>query len=484
MRTTFARLFLVTALVISLAFIGLGMSFRMMVRDYLKSERIDDLQSHGKSVVELVQAYQLTTQYPYSGWDLERLLRQDFQLNLYFSSQVSGTDVLICDPDGQVCYCSCSSIFCQHRGMYLDEAYLRAALADEVRTGSLPGIYDDNRYLVARSWGLEDGTTLGLVVVSEPVQDMGDILSRITQMFSAVAVAVLFLAVIAISVFSQNLCKPLRDMSEAAREFGHGNLKARVPTGGKNTEEIDELALAFNNMAQSLEASEYRRQEFVANVSHELKTPMTTIGGYVDGVLDGTIPREKNRQYLTLVSEEVKRLSRLVHSMLEISRLQDQSIAPEQMRHFDVTECLGQVLITFEQKINEKHLEVEADFPEYTVYARGNLDSITQVVYNLMDNAVKFCDPGGTLGVKLTESGQKVYVSISNTGQTIPPEELPLIFDRFHKLDKSRSQNRDGWGLGLYIVKTIIGSHGEDISATSRDGRTQFTFTLTQVHDL
>lgn len=184
------------------------------------------------------------------------------------------------------------------------------------------------------------------------------------------------------------------------------------------------------------------------------------------------------------MSEEVKRLSRLVHSMLEISRLQDQRVPPEQMRHFDVSECLGQVLITFEQKINEKHLEVEADFPEYTVYARGNLDSITQVVYNLMDNAVKFCDPGGTLGVKLTESGQKVYVSISNTGQTIPPEELPLVFDRFHKLDKSRSQNRDGWGLGLYIVKTIIGSHGEDISATSRDGKTEFTFTLTQVHDL
>ena len=238
-------------------------------------------------------------------------------------------------------------------------------------------------------------------------------------------------------------------------------------------------------MASSLEKSEYQRQEFVANVSHELKTPMTTIGGYVDGILDGTIPPESQRKYLALVSDEVKRLSRLVRSMLDVSRLQDQGGIPlEKMGRFDVAECLGQVLITFEQKINDKGLEVEVNFPEYPVYARGELDAITQVVYNLIDNAVKFAPQGGQLSLALQESGQKVYVSVANTGQTIPPEELPLVFDRFHKIDKSRSLNRDSWGLGLYIVKTIIGSHGEDISVTSRDGKTQFTFTLTKVNSL
>jgi signal transduction histidine kinase len=105
-------------------------------------------------------------------------------------------------------------------------------------------------------------------------------------------------------------------------------------------------------------------------------------------------------------------------------------------------------------------------------------DSITQVVYNLLDNAVKFCPEGGELGVRITKTSQKAYIGISNSGQTIPPEELPLVFDRFHKLDKSRSENRDGWGLGLYIVKTLIGSHGEHISVTSRDGKTTFTFTM------
>ena len=167
-----------------------------------------------------------------------------------------------------------------------------------------------------------------------------------------------------------------------------------------------------------------------------------------------------------------------------MSRLQDQGIPPEKMVRFDVAECLGQVLITFEQKINDKGLDVAVDFPEYPVYAQGDLDAITQVAYNLIDNAVKFCPSGGQLGLTLRASGSKVYVSVSNTGDTIPPEELPLVFDRFHKIDKSRSLNREGWGLGLYIVKTIICSHGEDISVTSRDGKTEFTFTLAGVNSL
>ena len=210
---------------------------------------------------------------------------------------------------------------------------------------------------------------------------------------------------------------------------------------------------------------------------------MTTIGGYIDGMLDGTIPPEKQRHYMLLVSQETKRLSRLVRSMLDISRLQDQGGIPEEQKvRFELTECVGQVLITFEQKINAKNLDVSVDMPEHPVYTRANEDYITQVIYNLVDNAVKFCPEKGTLGLKVREGSTKVYVSVSNDGDTIPPEELPLVFDRFHKLDKSRSQNRDGWGLGLYIVKTIVCSHGEDISVTSRDGKTEFTFTLPLVN--
>ena len=232
-------------------------------------------------------------------------------------------------------------------------------------------------------------------------------------------------------------------------------------------------------MASSLEKGEYQRKEFVANVSHELKTPMTTISGYVDGILDGTIPPEKGRQYLELVSQETKRLNRLVRSMLDISRLQEQGgMTEEQKSRFDLCELAGQVLISFEQKILEKDLCVEVEMPEHPVFTRANQDAINQVIYNLVDNAVKFCPQNGHLKIMVREGSQKAYLSVANDGENIPAQELPLVFERFHKLDKSRSQNRDSWGLGLYIVKTILDSHGENISVTSSEGTTEFTFTL------
>ncbi|MGM9641042.1 MAG: ATP-binding protein [Faecousia sp.] len=480
MKTTFGRLFSVTALIMLLAMVVTGLSFRAMAKRYLTREREENLRANANAVSELVSSYASAA---VAGQEAAGMR---LSMNLTFAARLSSTDTLVCDTDGQVLLCSCREPVCDHIGRTLDRDYVRQVLRSggDVRETVLNDLYGDRRYVAAQPFALSDGTVVGLVLVSETVREVDQMLGQITEMFVLVALVILLLTVIGISVVTSSQCTPLKNIANAARDFGRGNLKTRVPTGGHNTEEIDELAIAFNNMATSLEKSEYQRQEFVANVSHELKTPMTTIGGYVDGILDGTIPPEKEKKYLTLVSDEIKRLSRLVRSMLDISRLQDQSIPQDQMTRFDVAECLGQALITFEQKINDKGLEVQVDFPEFPVYARGVLDSITQVVYNLIDNAVKFCPQGGELGLRLRSSGEKVYVSVSNTGETIPPEELPLVFERFHKIDKSRSLNRDGWGLGLYIVKTIVCSHGEDISVTSRDGKTEFTFTLTEVNSL
>ena len=181
------------------------------------------------------------------------------------------------------------------------------------------------------------------------------------------------------------------------------------------------------------------------------------------------------------VSQETKRLSRLVRSMLDISRLQEQETVPEDQKQvFDICECAGLVLISFEHTIGQKKLDVQVDMPEQPVFTRANNDAITQVIYNLVDNAVKFSKT--LLGIRVRENGRKIYFSVYNDGGTIPPEELPLVFDRFHKLDKSRGGEKNGWGLGLYIVKHIVCCHGEDISVSSRDGQTEFTFTLPLVN--
>ena len=244
-------------------------------------------------------------------------------------------------------------------------------------------------------------------------------------------------------------------------------------------DEVGELAEAFNAMAGSIAKSEAQRSEFIANVSHELKTPMTTIAGFADGILDGTIPREKEADALNTISSETRRLSRLVRRMLDVSRLQSQGETVTAQERFDVSEVLLRVLVSLEGKINNRGLDVETQLPEGSVMVWGDPDAITQVCYNLLDNAIKFSDPGSALGLMIQVKGEKAYVSVRNRGETIPPEELRRIFDRFHKTDRSRSEDREGVGLGLYIVKTILNSHREDIAVTSLEGVTTFTFTLT-----
>ena len=475
MKTTFSRTFSMTASILLLALLVLGASFQALVKDYLTKSTMSDLQKDAGVIADLAAAYSMEGS----------LTSRDFLLNLDVASQVSDADAVICDSWGMVVLCSDALMGCEHQGLVVNGDYLRKVLENggDTAEGEIKGLYEESRYVV--STPILDSTgenVAGIVIVSVPTAGIGSILNRIGRIYLFASLVVVLVAVVATSFTARYQSLPLRHMAKVANAFGHGDLDARVRIEEDLSEEVEELALAFNNMASTLQKSEYQRQEFVANVSHELKTPMTTIAGYIDGILDGTIPPEKVRYYLQIVSDETKRLSRLVRSMLDISRLQDQSIPEEKKMHFDLEECAGQVLITFEQKINAKKLEVDVDMPMHPVYTMAVQDSITQVIYNLIDNAVKFCPEGGTLGLKIREGGGKAYVSVSNTGQTIPAEELPLLFDRFHKLDKSRSQNRDGWGLGLYIVKTIICSHGENISVTSRDGKTEFTFTMPLVN--
>ena len=476
MKTTFSRTFSSTVMILFLALILVGTSFQALVEDYLTDSAVADLQQNCDAIADLASAY--CSEGP--------LLNRDFMVNLDVASRVSGADMIIFSIDGRAMLCSEVLTGCSHQGLRLSESYLNKVLEQggDIATGTIPQLYAESRFVVSTL--IKDdasGTPLGIVVVSRPTYDTSMIMTKISNIFVMVSLLVMCVCFVAILLILKRQSEPLKQMANVARSFGHGDLDARVRLAHDYPEEVEELALAFNNMAQELQKSEYQRKEFVANVSHELKTPMTTISGYVDGILDGTIPEERRRYYLQIVSDETKRLSRLVRSMLDISRLQNQGGIPEDKKvHFDLEEVMGQVLITFEKKITDKMLDVDVEMPDPPVYTFASQDMITQVIYNLIDNAVKFCPEGGTLGLKIKIGGSKAYVSVSNNGDTIPPEELPLVFDRFHKIDKSRSQNRDGWGLGLYIVKTIVCSHGENISVSSRDGTTEFTFTMPLVN--
>ena len=317
---------------------------------------------------------------------------------------------------------------------------------------------------------------IGLVFALSANTSLDTMWQGFTIIFFITAFAVLLIAIAVSSISAARFTRPLREMVQATRQYGEGDFTPRMPDQA-SLGEIGELAASFNQMAESLERQESQRREFISNLSHDLKTPLTTIAGYTDGILDGTIPPEREKKYLRIISEESRRLSRMVRRMLDVSQIQ----AIDPMRSgatFDICERMRRVLVSMEKKITDRNLDVDADIPDGPIFVRGDKDMITQVLYNLLENAAKFANAGSTLYLGLEARDGRAHVTIRNIGETIPPEELPLLFDRFHKSDKSRNEDKDGVGLGLYIVKTILRQHREEIYVTSEYGVTEFSFSL------
>ncbi len=283
-------------------------------------------------------------------------------------------------------------------------------------------------------------------------------------------------ALIAVYFLSERIIGPLKDMSRAAKQYASGKFDVRIPVSGND--EVAELATAFNQMATGLQSLEDMRSSFLANVSHDLKTPMTTIAGFIDAILSGAIPQENQSEYLERIKNEVLRLSRLVRQLLDLSRIQagDRKFEPVT---FDICEVARQIVLSFEQKIDEKHLDVEFNCEAERIKVVADKDAIHQILYNICDNAVKFSRPGGKYRIDIATKDKKVHVSVYNEGQGISKEDLPFVFERFYKSDKSRGLDKTGVGLGLYIAKTIIDAHGETITVDSEQGvYCRFEFTL------
>ncbi|MFG6351375.1 MAG: HAMP domain-containing histidine kinase [Oscillospiraceae bacterium] len=472
MKTMYGRQFATMVGMVLLSFLMLGASFATLSYQYTIREKKDTLERNAKYIADF------TSNAVKNGGELV-WQGDSFQSYLASVARVSDSHVLVATPEG-IILCATSG---ERKLPGLQYAPLSQEMVDEVAAGSfvgmtdLDGLYPEARYLVGLPATSDTGHVQGLVLVSCPASNISGMWRDLSAILMVTALAVILIAAIICSVTSMHQSQPIKEIAAAARQFGLGEFSVRVDVGSRR-DEVGELAEAFNAMAESLSTSEQRRTEFIANVSHELKTPMTTIAGFADGILDGTIPPEEERHYLEIISSETRRLSRLVRSMLDLSRLQSDERAAQQQ--FDICETLLRTLVALEGKVNGKNLEVDAQLPDEPVPVWGDQDAITQVCYNLLDNAIKFSREGGVLGIGVSVKGPKATVSVSNEGDTIPPEELSMVFDRFHKTDHSRSADRDGVGLGLYIVKTILNSHKENITCTSEDGVTKFAFTLTR----
>ena len=460
--------FILTASMVMLTLLLLGISFFALSYNYAKEEKSDEVQLQAALVAQRSSSYLES--------DGARIT-EDLKQWALFAASVSDIDFLICTTSGNVLLTTDASLEGQVVTMPAD-------MVDKVLTrggyegrGKAGGLYEESKFLLGVPVMSRLGDrVVGMVFAVSEASAMNNMWRAFIGLFFMTSIVVLMVAFAASSITAMRQTRPIQDMVRATRQYAEGNFDIRMEDYGRS-DEIGELSASFNAMAESRQQTERQRREFIANISHELKTPMTTIAGYTDGILDGTIPPESERQYLQVISDESRRLSRLVRRMLDVSQLQ----AMDPLRageRFDVCESMRRVLISMERKITDRGLDVEADIPDEPILVVGDKDLITQVIYNLLENAAKFAAPASTLYLGVHARDGKARVIVRNLGETISPEELPQLFERFHKSDKSRSEDKDGVGLGLYIVKTILEQHKEKIFVSSEDGITEFSFSL------
>ena len=467
-KSFFRRTYLSSVMLVLFAFLMVGSSFFYQLDRYALSEKEHQLRATADSIAELTSCAVLDES------DLSIVLLDVSLRNTASEDQMTillanatGDLLLRIEPDEQV----------YKKSGRLPENAVRALKREGAYSeiGMLGGVFDSAHYIVGAPCRSSDGETVALVFVASSNEKVVGVLQKVSQTFLVILALSLIGALMVSYVMASRVTRPLKTMANATREYAAGNFSVRVPEDNQ-CEELDELATSFNNMARDLEQLEELTQGFIGNVSHEFKTPMTTISGFVDGMLDGTIPPDQQEKYLRVISEEVQRLSRMTMSMLSAAKIQSGELiinpAP-----FDFSEMASQIILSFEQKINARRIDVNVDFAD-RLMVMGDRDHIYRAVYNLVDNAVKFIDDGGTLRLTAYPAGESCEFSICNTGGGIAPEDIPHIFDRFYKTDRSRSRDRSGAGLGLYIVKNIINLHGGDISVRSDGGETEFSFTL------
>lgn len=479
-KTLFKKYLRITLMIILVSFIFLGVVMISFISRYWQEEKRDLLSKNAQSVSAVAAESVIMlqdNQYVVDGRRMQAFISA-FAVNI-------DADIFVTDKNGMRLLSAYSGSGGVGDGN-LDESIVRQALrGGYIGTGDLGGLYTQQHYIVGVPIQvIGDGGTpvnIGAVFTASNIYSLETYRTEALRMFLLAALMVFALSFGIVWIFTYQLVRPLHEVALAAHSFGEGNFAIRVPVS--SDDEIGEVAVAFNNMAASLASGETVRRNFIANVSHELKTPMTTIAGFIDGILDGTIPPEKQEHYLKIVSTEVKRLSRLVRTMLDLSRIDNGELKLRPGR-FDLTHTIFAALLSFEKAIEEKGLEVRGLEEAESLFVDGDPDMIHQVLYNLIENAVKFTNAGGYIQICVEDKPDRNIVTVKNSGAGIPPDEVDMIFERFYKTDKSRSQDKNGMGLGLYIVRTIIGLHGGEITVSSVENEyCQFQFWLPKNKD-
>ncbi len=466
-KTIFNRLFWTSTAIIFFVVATVSVSMFGFLNKYVMDERFNSAKKASSSIEYLTSAMAMG--------DFDAKNRRLYESMLASWSLMVEADIVVVNGGGNVFAAS-------GRQYNVQKKNVEKVLDGEIFRGSVtvPDMNMSRRmYVIGIPIHYGNSVIGGIFYYWPPGIMRSTVLDFSTMIFMAL-LAAMFISLCLVFWESRRICRPLKEINSAVLEMASGKFDKRVTV--TTGDEISQLASSFNYMADSLERLEEMRASFVSDISHELRTPMTSISGFVQGILDGTVPKEREREYLEIVLEESTRLARLTNEMFEMTKM----TSPEYkltMRKFDINEAIRLCIIGAEQKIDSKNLQVDVWFENDTINVLADYDAIKRVIINLLDNAVKFSSKGETLTIRVYESNRRVNTEIINYGTGISKEDLPHIFDRFYKSDKSRGRDKGGAGLGLSFVKNIINLHSQKISVSSTDAdkdkmKTTFTFTL------
>lgn len=475
----FRRYFFSTALIVLVSLVSICIIMMVFIATQWWNEKINNLTVNAQDIVSVIKDMENDE----SNGEIKMSKNKLLATTLEVMSRATASDYFVVDSNGHILLCkemgeskrgidNCAI----HSEMYIPEKYMQRALSNGFSDYATDDLFGLGNFIVAVPVSFQT-QQYAVFAVEDAITGLVPYILSILKILLISVFVSLLVCFIAIYYVCRSITTPLSEMQEVTKHFAKGEFEHRASSEYK-TEYLRDFAKSLNKMADELAIEEESQRSFVANVSHELKTPMTTISGFIDGILDGTIPPEQQKSYLTTVSNEVKRLSRMVVAMLNLSKIEAGKVNLTRIK-YDVSAQIFETLLLFEKKIEEKNIDIVGFEDIGNVTINADKDLIKQVIFNLIDNAVKFTPENGTITVFAKNEDGKTTVQIKNSGKGVPNEEISRLFERFYKTDKSRSYDVKGVGLGLYIVKTVVNMHDGEIAASSVENEyTQFTFEI------
>lgn len=461
-RTLYLKLLLGYAAFGILSFITIATFTSHYTLDYIEGETASDLYQESNLIASSYA----------QNYYRELMSAEDMQSHISAIATYMSTNVWIIDTDGHIVVRSETML---PSGKPIEDFDITSFGTKYYQIGDFFHMFSENTMTVFSPITV-NYRVKGYVLIHKPVSSLVSYKDGFLNI-SYMTLAIIFLcAFIVLALFTWTVYIPIRKITKAAREYTTGNFDTQINI--HTNDEIGYLAASLNYMASELFTQEDDQRKFIANVSHDFRSPLTSIKGYIEAIMDKTIPYEMQDKYLGIILFETERLNKLTESMLELNKYGTKG-AMLDISPFDINNTIKMVVQSFEGTCLEKKITFELILTGQTLIVSADMSKIQQVLYNLIDNAIKFSQPESAIVIETTEKNEKIFVSVKDSGIGIPKDSIKKIWERFYKTDLSRGKDKKGTGLGLAIVKEILSAHNENINVISTQGvGTEFIFTL------